>query len=128
MKLSTTEWLDWAERDWEVALFAYRARKRPNYDFACFRAKLCVEKYLKAKLNEASLKFTKTEDLTILLTQVATVESSLASLRPQADFLNEFDLKYCYPGHDATKAQAQQTIKDCRAIRTALRTIFGLPI
>jgi hypothetical protein len=35
MKASTAEWIEKAEGDWDVAQYAYRARKRPNYNAAC---------------------------------------------------------------------------------------------
>jgi HEPN domain-containing protein len=48
MKISTSEWIEKAEGDWEVGQRAYRARKKPNYDAACFHAQQCAEKYLTA--------------------------------------------------------------------------------
>lgn len=122
------EWIEKAEDDWDMAQRAYRARKRPHYDAACFNAQQCVEKYLKAKLNEASLPFNKTHDLLELLTQAATVEPSWSALQPAAIFLTDFAVLYRYPGRRATKAQAQRAIKDCREVRRVIRTAFGLPI
>lgn len=128
MKPSTMEWIEKAEDDWDLAQRAYRARKRTLYDAACFNAQQCVEKYLKAKLNEASLPFDKTHDLLKLLNQAATVEPSWAALQPEAIFLTDFAVLYRYPGRRATKAQAQQAIKDCREVRRVIRTAFGLPV
>jgi HEPN domain-containing protein len=48
----TLEWVDKAEGDYATALRELRARKQPNYDAACFHAQQCVEKYLKAYLQE----------------------------------------------------------------------------
>ena len=79
MKPSTTEWIESAEKDWDLVLRLSRARTQTHYDHTCFRTKLSIEKYLKAKLNEAGLKFTTTEDLTVFLAQAARVETSLAS-------------------------------------------------
>ncbi|MGH9845716.1 MAG: HEPN domain-containing protein [Blastocatellia bacterium] len=76
------EWIEKAEGDWDEAQRAYRARKRPNYDAAGFHAQQCVEKYLKAKLNEASLIFDKTHDLAELLKQASTVEPSWSRMAP----------------------------------------------
>jgi len=128
MKPSTMEWIEKAEDDWDLAQRAYRARKRTHYDAACFNAQQCVEKYLKAKLNEASLIFDKTHDLAELLKQTSTVEPSWSSLQPQAIFLTDFAVLYRYPGKIATKAQAQRAIKDCREVRRVIRTAFGLPV
>jgi HEPN domain-containing protein len=55
MKASTLEWIEKAEGDWDMAQRAYRARKRPNYDAACFHTQQCAEKYLKARRNEAGI-------------------------------------------------------------------------
>ena len=43
MKPSTVEWVEKAEGDWETAQRAYRARKKPVYDAACFHCQQCVE-------------------------------------------------------------------------------------
>jgi HEPN domain-containing protein len=88
MKQSTTKWIDKAEEDWDVAQRSYRARKRPSYDAACFHAQQCVEKYLKARLNEAGIVFRKTHDLVDLLKQTVTVEPTWASLQAQAIYCN----------------------------------------
>lgn len=128
MKISTMEWIEKAEGDWDVALRVYRARKKPNYDAACFHAQQCVEKYLKAELNETGLMFGKTHNLLDLLNQIAAVEPSRMALQRQAAFLTDFAVQYRYPGWTATKAQAQQAIKDCREVRRVVRTAFGLPV
>lgn len=127
MKVSTTEWIEKAEGDWEMAQLAYRARKRLNYDAACFHAQQCVEKYLKAELNEVGLMFSKTHDLEELLMQATAVEPGWTVLQPAALFLTEFAVLYRYPGRIATKAQAQRAIKECRKVRRVIRATFGLP-
>jgi HEPN domain-containing protein len=48
----TVEWVDKAEGDMAIAKRELRARKQPNYDAVCFHAQQCVEKYLKALLQE----------------------------------------------------------------------------
>ena len=128
MKRSTREWIEKAEGDWITAQRAYRARKNPVSDAACFHCQQCVEKYLKAELNEAGMIFDKTHDLADLLKQVSVFEPSQTSLQPQADFLTDFAIQSRYPGWRATKAQAQQALKDCRKARRVIRTAFGLPV
>ncbi len=56
----TVEWVDKAEGDFITALRELRARKSPNYDAASFHAQQCVEKYLKAHLQESGIAFSKT--------------------------------------------------------------------
>jgi HEPN domain-containing protein len=63
MKPTTVEWIDKAEGDIVTAQMSYRPRKSPNYDAACFHAQQCVEKYLKARLEEAGLNVPKTQPL-----------------------------------------------------------------
>ena len=52
MKPLTVEWIEKAEGDRKPALRELRARKRPNYDAACFHAQQLAEKYIKAFLQE----------------------------------------------------------------------------
>jgi HEPN domain-containing protein len=55
MKPITAEWVIKAEGDWASAQREVRARKHRNHDSACFHAQQCVEKYLKAWLQEAGI-------------------------------------------------------------------------
>ena len=55
MKASTREWIAKAEEGFAVAKALTRPRKRPLWAPLCFHAQQCVEKYLKARLNEASI-------------------------------------------------------------------------
>ena len=128
MNPSTIEWIEKAEDDWDSAQRLYRVRVRIQYDAACFHAQQCAEKYLKARLNEAGLSFSKTHDLSQLLTQTTAIEPSWAVLQPAAIFLSDFAVRFRYPGRKATKIQAQQAIKDCREMRRIIRTAFGLPV
>jgi HEPN domain-containing protein len=63
MKKSTREWVLKAEEDLAVAMALVRPRKKPLWGPLCFHPQQCVEEYLKAKLNEASLQIHKTHDL-----------------------------------------------------------------
>jgi HEPN domain-containing protein len=127
MKLATVEWVSKAEGDWEIALKAYRARKKPVYDAACYRSQQCAEKYLKGRLVEAGIAFTKTHDLLTLLNLILPIEPGWLVLHPQLNALNRFAVLYRYPGYDATKADARQAINDCREVRRMIRGSWGLP-
>jgi len=67
MKPLTREWVEKAEGDFATARRELRARKDPNYDAACFHAQQCVEKYLKACLQEEDLSFGRIHNLSALL-------------------------------------------------------------
>jgi HEPN domain-containing protein len=122
------EWIKKAEGDWLAALLLHRARKHPNHDLVCFLSQQCAEKYFKARLKEAGVAFTKTHDLQVLLGLAVQVEPSWTALRRQAKALNAFAVDIRYPGRSATKARAKKAIEDCREIRRAVRTAFGLPV
>ncbi len=128
MKTITKEWIDKAEGDWEAALLLYRARKRPNYDAACFHTQQCVEKYLKARLDEAALPFSKTHNLPHLLTLILSVEPLWAALQPEVTALTIFAVDFRYPGKAAVKADARDAIKTCRTVRRVVRLAFGLSV
>ena len=126
MKPITREWIDKAEGDWVSASLLYRARKQPNYDAACFHSPQSAEKYLKARLVEAGITFSKTHNLTVLLTLASPVEPLWAILQTQLRALNVYAVAYRYPGPTATKADAKDAIKNCREVRRAVRQAFGL--
>src|SRR5689334_14451013 len=98
MKPLTIEWVDKAEGDFASLGREIRARKSPNYDAACFHAQQCAEKYLKARLQEASIAFSKTHDLLAILTLLLPVEPSWSSLTPQLISLTQYAIRYRYPG------------------------------
>ncbi len=128
MKVSTREWIEKAEDDWEMAQRGYRARKRPSYDGACFHAQQCLEKYLKARLNEAGTVINKTHNLSDLLDDVLPAEPNWVVLRPVVTPLTKYAVQYRYPGYKATKAEAKAVLQDCRNVRRIIRTAFGLPV
>ncbi len=128
MKQLSQEWVDKAEGDWHDVLRGYRARKHPNYDYACFHAQQCAEKYLKARLEEAGIAFQKTHDLPLLVALTTQVENQWSKLLPQANALNSYAVDFRYPGKSATKATAKQALKDCAEIRQTVRAALGLPL
>ena len=128
MKQSTLEWIEKAEGDWVEAQRAYRARKNPNYDAACFHVQQCPGKYLKAQLNEAGFVIEKTHDLSDLLDDVLPSEPTWASLRPVLKPLSKYAVLYRYPGYDAGQSEAKAVLADCRRVRSVIRTTFGLPV
>lgn len=128
MKVSTVEWVEKAEGDWNMAQRAYRARKDPNYDAACFHVQQCVEKYLKARLNEAGVIPPKTHNLSDLLDDVLPSEPTWATLRPVLNAFTKYAVLYRYPKFNATKIEAKAAVKDCREARRIIRAAFGLPV
>ena len=106
----------------------YRARKNPGYSTACFHAQQCAEKYLKGRLEEGGIAFSKTHDLEELLNQALAIEPTWNSLDAELDNLNRFSVLFRYPGRTATKADAKEAVAHCREVRRVIRTALGLPV
>ena len=62
MKEETKEWIDRAEEDFRVAKRESRVTEDPSYGAICFHAQQCVEKYLKALLQEQEKEVIKTRN------------------------------------------------------------------
>src|SRR5438093_6256645 len=128
MKPITLECIEKAEGDWTSAQREYRARQRPNDDAACFHAQPCAEKYLKARLEEAGIVFSRTHNLTSLLTLALPVEPTWTVLQPHLTALNIYAVAFRYPGSSATKSNAANAIKDCQEVRRIMRQSLGLSV
>lgn len=120
MKPLTKEWFEKAEGDLATAERECRARKMPNYDAVCFHAQQCVEKHLKAFLQEHDTEFSKTHNLSMLLDKVVIIAPMLEILRPSLQTLNIYAVEYRYPGESADKDMAKKALKLCRNVRNAL--------
>jgi HEPN domain-containing protein len=115
-----------AEGDYDVVTLLLRSRKRSRFDPICFHCQQCVEKYLKARLTEASLPFPKVHDLATLLGLVAAIEPSWSRLKPELNTLTQHGVLTRYPGADANAAEARTSVATCRAVRRVVRRSLGL--
>ncbi|MCE7920528.1 MAG: HEPN domain-containing protein [Chloroflexi bacterium CFX1] len=98
----------------------------PNYNAACFFSQQCIEKYIKARLQEAEIEIIKTHDLVKLLDLVEPVEPLWQAYRPTFRIITAYAVEYRYPGEYSTKEDAKGAIKVCRDFRTAARVSLGL--
>lgn len=128
MKPATIEWVEKAEGDLLHAKLAMpKRRSQPSLrDGICYHCQQCAEKYLKARLVEASVSFPKTHDLKNLLQLVLPHEPLWAALGPAAKSLTDCAVDFRYPGQNATEADATEAVRHCKAIRKAARHSFGL--
>jgi HEPN domain-containing protein len=126
MKTSTREWVLKAEEDFAVAVTLARPRKKPVWASVCFHAQQCVEKYLKAKLNEASIQFLRTHDLEQLLNQTLASEPLWAAFRLALKHLSAAAVLPRYPGGIMTKTDAKRSLQTCRTFRKEARLSLGL--
>jgi HEPN domain-containing protein len=126
MKPLTREWIDKAEGDFATARREIRVRQAPNYDAVCFHAQQCVEKYLKACLQEAEIPFGRTHDLATLLNLLLPLEPSWEPLRLSLRTLTTFAVGVRYPGESADKAMAREALTLCRDMRRHIRLSLRL--
>ncbi|UCC31916.1 MAG: HEPN domain-containing protein [Phycisphaerales bacterium] len=126
MKPIAAEWVSKAEGDFAILERECRARKGPSYDGACFHAQQCAEKYLKARLCEADIAFTKIHDLIALPEQVIDVAPEWERYREDLAFLSDFAVTFRYPGESADRESALDARRRCRIFRRAARVALGL--
>lgn len=128
MRADTQEWVRCAEEDFDVACTQFRRRtKRPATNAIGFHCQQCAEKYLKARLAEAGLTVPKVHDLVLLLQSLLSIEPLWASFAPALRGLNDYAVKFRYPGHIATKQDAREALDACRSLRSEVRLALGLP-
>ena len=127
MKPATREWIRCAEEDFDVATALLRRRTKTAANSIGFHCQQCIEKYMKARLEEAGLIAPKTHDLVALLQLLLPIEPLWAAFAPASRGLNDYAVRFRYPGHVATRADARQALKACRSIRGDVRSALGLP-
>lgn len=127
MKPTAREWVRCAEEDFDVAAALMRRRTKTAANSIGFHCQQCIEKYLKARLEDAGLNAPKTHDLMALLQLLLPAEPLWASFAPVLRRLNDYAVKFRYPGHFASRADARQALKACRSIRAEVRLSLGLP-
>jgi HEPN domain-containing protein len=122
----TAEWVRKAEGDYGVVSVLLRSRKKGRYDAVCFHAQQCVEKYLKARMVESVIAFSKTHDLEVLLNLVTPSEPLWTVFAQAFRKLTEWAVLPRYPGKDATSGDAREAVKICRKFRGVARQALGL--
>lgn len=122
----TGEWVQKAEGDFATARRELQVSNEPNYDAVCFHAQQCIEKYLKAKLQESNIQFGKIHDLSTLLDLILPIETTWDTLRADLQALTAFAVAYRYPGDEADKSEARDAVTRCEKVREIVRASLGL--
>ena len=117
----TKEWVGKAEGDFNTALREYRARNAPNYDAACFHSQQCIEKYMKARLQEAEIPFGKTHDLIALIELCIPIEPLWEAFRTSLKILNSYAVDFRYPGESATREEAKEAVSIMQNLREGIQ-------
>lgn len=120
MKQITKEWVKKAEEDYRVARWNMKA-KRPVYNAVCFHVQQCIEKYLKALLQENEVVFPKVHNLVTLMKLCLPIWSELGSYKDEIKVLTAFSVEIRYPGTDATEADAKRSLRIAFQLRRLIR-------
>lgn len=114
------QWLGKAEEDLQVIAFMMD-NHAPFYTVVAFHAQQAVEKYLKAWLTSIGIEFTKTHNISHLLSFVSQSVPELAARMESAGILSRYAVEYRYPAdlpeigeEEAREAWAiVQSVREC---------------
>ena len=93
----TLEWIEKAEEDYDMAQLARQA-SRPFHNSICFHAQQCIEKYLKAWLQETDIPMPRTHDLGELLALIVPTRPAWSQWQPDFKRITEYAVDSRYPG------------------------------
>ena len=123
----TLEWAQKAEGDYAMMHQSYES-SNPIYDGICFHAQQCIEKYLKAWLQEANIPVTRTHNLKELLDLIVPTIPAWRAWQANLSTLSRHAVDFRYPGKSATANDAAHAMQICAEVRQAVRTQLKLPI
>lgn len=116
----TREWIQKAEGDYTIMLQNHQS-STPVYDGICFHAQQCIEKYLKAWLQEANIPFSKTHDLKDLLRLITPTLPAWEAWHEDFSPFTTHAVDLRYPGEFATAEDAEHAVRICTEVRQAVR-------
>lgn len=125
MKKITEEWIEKAEKDYLVAMRELKAEPLVA-EAICFHAQQCVEKYMKAILQENEVEFEKIHDLDVLLEQCKSFIPELKTYKNELTDLSTYAVDIRYPGIDVSKEEAEECVESMQKTRKIIRNYFGL--
>ena len=120
MKKITKEWVQKAEEDYTVAIRELRAEP-PALASVCFHAQQCIEKYLKAVLQENNILFQKIHDLEILAGLLEGILPGIKGFRKDLIKLNAYAVEVRYPGLDPLEKDAREAVSIMENVRGFIR-------
>ena len=92
----------------------------------CFNAQQCIEKYLKAWLQEANLPVPRTHDLVELLYLIVPMHPAWRAWEADFSAFVAPALGFRYPGKSATAADARHAARIAAKVRQAVRDGLGI--
>ena len=121
----TLEWVEKAEGDYRTAKWLQQAPD-PVHDSICFHVQQCIEKYLKAWLQEANIPVQRTHNLEELLMLIVPTLPAWSDWQPDFKIITAYAVDPRYPGDSATADNTQHAMQVCDKVRQAIRTRLKL--
>ena len=125
MNPAVAEWVAKAEGDFITASRELRVRKSPNYDAVCFHCQQCAEKYLKAFMQENKKHIPKIHSLLELIALIMKFDTSFEMLKADLDVLENYSVRFRYPGEFAEKDEAKAAYQAVKIVREFVRQKLG---
>ncbi len=123
----TRERVQNAEDDWDTMLTLVQQAPRPLRDQICFHAQQCVEKYLKAWLQEANLRVPRTHDLNRLLNLIVPSQPAWRAWKTELAQFEKHAVDVRYEHYYATEADVEHAVRVCTEVRQTIRATLQLP-
>jgi HEPN domain-containing protein len=98
MREITEEWILKAEDDYRSAEALLYMVEAPIVETACFHCQQCVEKYVKAFLEEHEIDFPRNHNLMQLLDLCIRLDESFETIRRSLQSLEHYAVTVRYPG------------------------------
>ena len=90
-------------------------------------AQQCIEKYLKAWIQEANINILKSHDLIGLLGLILPTIPDWQNWRTDFEIISPYAVEFRYPGKSATAQNAEHAVKTCKIVRYEVRRSLKLP-
>ena len=123
----TLEKVRTAEADWKILKMTQQELTPDLYNPICFLAQQCVEKYLKAWLQEANLRVPRTHNLNELLALIVPTRPEWREWHTDFNTFEPYAVDVRYGDYSADEADVAHALRVCTEVRREIRTVLQLP-
>ncbi len=122
----TLEWIELAEEDYAIAKLIQREQLAMRNGM-CFHAQQCVEKYLKACLQQMNIPIPRTHNLEELLNLILPTIPTWRAWKVNISKLSKHAVETRYVGPSPSAEDAEKAMQTCEMIRQEVRAELKLP-
>ena len=122
----TLEWIQRGEADYVTVQQLLSTANPLLHNIICFHAQQCIEKYLKAWLQEANMPVPRTHNLEALPALIVPTLPDWSDWQPDLKIITKYAVEPRYPGDPVTVEDTQHASYICGEVRQAVRTQLKL--